>query len=266
MIGTFGWRSQGQCRRIGLQMKPIELGERLGRWSSGRGPLHALLAARLRRLIDEGELPARRAAAARPGARHRRSRSGAAPSSRPTSCCATTGGSSGARAAARGWPGRLGARPGSAAADHGRAGVPAPAGAARRGDPAGLRRPGPAAAGAGRGVRGACCPRWPRPPATSATTRAGHPALRRAIADRYTARGHPHRPRAHPGHQRRPAGPVAARPRLLVPGDRVLVRGADLPRCAGGVPRSRPPYRGPCRSGWPACGRRSGSTAPRWPT
>jgi DNA-binding transcriptional MocR family regulator len=38
-------------------MKPIELGERLGRWSSGRGPLPALLSARLRQLIDEGELP-----------------------------------------------------------------------------------------------------------------------------------------------------------------------------------------------------------------
>jgi DNA-binding transcriptional MocR family regulator len=38
-------------------MKPIELGERLGRWSSGRGPLPVLLAERLRRLIDEGELP-----------------------------------------------------------------------------------------------------------------------------------------------------------------------------------------------------------------
>jgi DNA-binding transcriptional MocR family regulator len=38
-------------------MKPIELSDRLGRWSSGRGPLPALLAARLRRLIDEGELP-----------------------------------------------------------------------------------------------------------------------------------------------------------------------------------------------------------------
>jgi DNA-binding transcriptional MocR family regulator len=37
-------------------MKPIELAERLGRWSSGRGPLHVLLAARLRRLIDEGEV------------------------------------------------------------------------------------------------------------------------------------------------------------------------------------------------------------------
>ena len=37
-------------------MKPIELGERLGRWSLGRGPLPALLAARLRQLIDEGEL------------------------------------------------------------------------------------------------------------------------------------------------------------------------------------------------------------------
>jgi DNA-binding transcriptional MocR family regulator len=38
-------------------MKPIELAERLGRWSSGRGPLHVVLAGRLRRLIDEGELP-----------------------------------------------------------------------------------------------------------------------------------------------------------------------------------------------------------------
>jgi DNA-binding transcriptional MocR family regulator len=57
MLGTFGWRSQSQCRRIGLQMKPIELGERLSRWSSGRGPLYVLLAARLRQLIDEGELP-----------------------------------------------------------------------------------------------------------------------------------------------------------------------------------------------------------------
>src|SRR5271156_3781852 len=38
-------------------MKPIELSERLGRWSSGRGPLYVLLATRLRRLIDEGELP-----------------------------------------------------------------------------------------------------------------------------------------------------------------------------------------------------------------
>lgn len=31
--------------------------QRLGRWSSGRGPLYVLLAARLRRLIDDGELP-----------------------------------------------------------------------------------------------------------------------------------------------------------------------------------------------------------------
>lgn len=38
-------------------MEPIELSERLGRWPAGRGPLHVLLAARLRRLIDEGELP-----------------------------------------------------------------------------------------------------------------------------------------------------------------------------------------------------------------
>lgn len=37
-------------------MKPIELSERLGRWSSGRGPLPVLLAAGVRRLIGEGEL------------------------------------------------------------------------------------------------------------------------------------------------------------------------------------------------------------------
>lgn len=38
-------------------MNPIEVTERLGRWSSGRGRLSALLAARLRSLIDDGELP-----------------------------------------------------------------------------------------------------------------------------------------------------------------------------------------------------------------
>lgn len=37
-------------------MEPIEVVDRLGRWSSGRGPLYALLAARLRRLIDDGDL------------------------------------------------------------------------------------------------------------------------------------------------------------------------------------------------------------------
>jgi DNA-binding transcriptional MocR family regulator len=42
-------------------MSPItsaELAARLGRWSAGRGPLYLLLAARLRTLIDDGELPA----------------------------------------------------------------------------------------------------------------------------------------------------------------------------------------------------------------
>ena len=37
-------------------MDPIELAQRLGRWSSGRGPLYVLLATRLRTLIDDGEL------------------------------------------------------------------------------------------------------------------------------------------------------------------------------------------------------------------
>jgi hypothetical protein len=40
-----------------LQIEPIELGERLDRWPVGRGPLLVLLPARLRQLIDEGELP-----------------------------------------------------------------------------------------------------------------------------------------------------------------------------------------------------------------
>ncbi|MFD0360456.1 PLP-dependent aminotransferase family protein [Nocardia sp. GCM10030253] len=39
-------------------MDPINVIERLGRWSAGRGPLYALLATGLRRLIDDGELPA----------------------------------------------------------------------------------------------------------------------------------------------------------------------------------------------------------------
>jgi DNA-binding transcriptional MocR family regulator len=38
-------------------MEPIDLTEQLGRWSAGRGPLYVLLAARLRRLIDDGDLP-----------------------------------------------------------------------------------------------------------------------------------------------------------------------------------------------------------------
>src|SRR5262247_2575910 len=48
---------QSQSGTIGLHMEPINLPERLGRWPAGRGPLHVLLAGRLRRLIDDGELP-----------------------------------------------------------------------------------------------------------------------------------------------------------------------------------------------------------------
>ncbi|BBH68661.1 GntR family transcriptional regulator [Actinoplanes sp. OR16] len=39
-------------------MEPIGIVERLGRWSSGRGALYLLLAARIRTMIDDGELPA----------------------------------------------------------------------------------------------------------------------------------------------------------------------------------------------------------------
>ncbi|GAA0503520.1 GntR family transcriptional regulator [Paractinoplanes deccanensis] len=38
-------------------MEPIGIVERLGRWASGRGALYLLLAARIRALIDDGELP-----------------------------------------------------------------------------------------------------------------------------------------------------------------------------------------------------------------
>ncbi|MGV9680797.1 aminotransferase-like domain-containing protein [Nocardia sp. NPDC003482] len=37
-------------------MEPIELADRLGRWSAGRGPLYLLLAGRMRALIEDGEL------------------------------------------------------------------------------------------------------------------------------------------------------------------------------------------------------------------
>ncbi|MFF2087189.1 PLP-dependent aminotransferase family protein [Nocardia sp. NPDC058176] len=37
-------------------MEPIELADRLGRWSADRGPMYLLLAGRLRTLIDDGEL------------------------------------------------------------------------------------------------------------------------------------------------------------------------------------------------------------------
>ncbi|MFH8347788.1 PLP-dependent aminotransferase family protein [Streptomyces sp. NPDC018045] len=39
-----------------MPTEPAELADRLGRWSAGHGPLYLLLAARLRRLVDEGEL------------------------------------------------------------------------------------------------------------------------------------------------------------------------------------------------------------------
>ncbi|WP_280478283.1 PLP-dependent aminotransferase family protein [Nocardia cyriacigeorgica] len=38
-------------------MEPIDVAARLGRWATGRGPLYVLLAGRLRRLIDVGDLP-----------------------------------------------------------------------------------------------------------------------------------------------------------------------------------------------------------------
>src|SRR4051812_39282514 len=56
-LGARAVRAQGQSRRIGPVLEPLDdVVARLGRWSAGRGSLHALLAARLRRMIDDGEL------------------------------------------------------------------------------------------------------------------------------------------------------------------------------------------------------------------
>src|SRR5580693_8500843 len=188
-------------------MEPIELGERLGRWPVGRGPLLVLLPARLRRLIDEGELP--------PGE--------PLPPDRALAAALAVGRSTVVaaydllrqderiiRRQGQWRPGRR-ARARRRAADDQRAHLSAPAGAGRRGDPACLRRTRHPAAGTGPGVR----PHRANP---------GRPRRHRLLPGRppgaaprdrrplYRTRN-PHRPGAHPGHHRRPAGSVAARPR-----------------------------------------------------
>jgi DNA-binding transcriptional MocR family regulator len=221
-------------------MEPIELGERLGRWPAGRGPLYVLLAARLRRLIDEGELP--------PGE--------PLPPDRALAAALAVGRStvvaaydllrqderivrrqgSGTRIAG---PGPGGVRPTTSA-------------------PIFLHLLEP-----GDGVIPLACaaPDTPPPELAAAYARiaptlvapgdigyypAGHPALRRAIAGRYTGRGI----RTGPEHILVTAGAQQALSllarALLVPGDRVLVEGPTYPgaleafREQAAVPRSLP--------------------------
>lgn len=57
IVELLGATIQRQSAIIGLVMDPITVTDRLGRWSAGRGPLYALLAAGLRGLIEDGELP-----------------------------------------------------------------------------------------------------------------------------------------------------------------------------------------------------------------
>src|SRR5215471_4394125 len=241
MLGGPRWRSQSQCRKIGLQMNPIELGERLGRWSSGRGPLPVLLAGRLRRLIDEGDLP--------PGE--------PLPPDRALAAALTVGRSTVVAAydlLSR--DGRIVRRRGSGTRV---AGNEPPGPRPTTGAPIFLHLLEPRD-----GVIPLACaaPDAPPPELADAYARivpklagtsgdigyhpAGHIALRRAIAERYTAHGiraGPERILVTTGAQQ--ALSLLARA-LLAPGDRVLVEGPTYPgalealREQAAVPRSLP--------------------------
>jgi DNA-binding transcriptional MocR family regulator len=222
-------------------MKPIELGERLGRWSSGRGPLHVLLAARLRRLIDEGELP--------PGE--------PLPPDRALASALAVGRSTVVAAYdLLRQDGRVVRRQGSGTRVAGA-------------EPAGVRQTTSAPIflhllEPHDGVIALACaaPNTSPPEVAEAYARiagvlaattgdigyypAGHPVLRRAIADRYTGRGVPTGPESilvTSGAQQ--ALSLLARA-LLAPGDRVLVEGPTYPgalevfREQAAIPRSMP--------------------------
>lgn len=224
MLAGPWWRSQIQCGRIGLQMKPIELAERMGRWSTGRGPLPVLLAARLRRLIDEGELPSGQPL----------------PPDRALAAALTVGRSTVVAAYdLLRQDGRIVRHQGSGT----RVAGAGPAGSRQTtSEPMFLHLLEPRD-----GVIPLACaaPDTPPPelaeayarvvPALAATTGdigyypAGHPALRRAVADRYTRRGVPTGPERvliTAGGQQ--ALSLLARA-LLAPGDRVLVEGPTYP-------------------------------------
>jgi DNA-binding transcriptional MocR family regulator len=205
-------------------MEPIELGERLGRWPAGRGPLHVLLAARLRRLIDEGELP--------PGE--------PLPPDRALASVLAVGRSTVVAAYdLLRQDGRVVRRQGSGTRVAGT-------------EPGGVRQTTSAPIflhllEPGDGVIQLACAAPDRPPPELAEAYArivpvlaaatgdigyypaGHPALRRAIADRYTGRGirtGPERIMVTAGGQQ--ALSLLARA-LLAPGDRVLVERPTYP-------------------------------------
>ena len=203
-------------------MEPIELGERLGRWPAGRGPLHVLLAARLRRLIDEGELP--------PGE--------PLPPDRALAAALAVGRSTVVAAYdLLRQDERIVRRQGSGT----RVAGSEPSVRQTTSAPLFLHLLEP-----GDGVIPLACaaPDTPPPEVAEAYARivpalvapadigyypAGHPALRRAIADRYTARGirsGPERILVTTGAQQ--ALSLLARA-LLAPGDRVLVEGPTYP-------------------------------------
>jgi DNA-binding transcriptional MocR family regulator len=211
-------------------MKPIDLGERLGRWSSGRGPLPVLLSARLRRLIDEGELP--------PGE--------LLPPDRALASALAVGRSTVVAAYEElRREGRIVRRQGSGTRVAGAGGLvaaPAPAVRPTTGAPVFLHLLEPrdgviplacAAPGAPpRELVAACEAMLPRLAAMTGDLGlypAGHPALRQAIADRYAERGiatGPERIMVTGGAQQ--ALSLLARA-LLVPGDRVLAEAPTYP-------------------------------------
>jgi DNA-binding transcriptional MocR family regulator len=205
-------------------MDPIELTERLGRWSADRGPLYLLLATRLRQLIDNGELP--------PGAR--------LPPERALASALATGRSTVVAAydLLRG-EGRIVRQQGSGTRVRGPA-VPALPGTTSA--PAFLHLLEPA----GDVIALACAaPQAPPPELAQAYQRilpelaaidgdigyrpAGHPALRRGIAERYRQLGVPTDPEqimvTNGGQQA-----LSLLARLLVrPGDRVLTEAPAYP-------------------------------------
>lgn len=223
-------------------MEPIALAERLGRWSVGRGPLYLLLAAGLRRLIDDAELP--------PGA--------SLPPDRRLAAALAVGRTTVVAAydLLRD-EGRIVRHRGSGTRVAGPAVPPA---AATTGAPVFLHLLAPED-----GVIPLACaaPDAPPPEVAAAYARvaprlaairgdigyhpAGYPALRRAIADRYRARGVPTEPAqimvTNGGQQA-----LSLITRLLVsPGDRVLVEAPTYPgaiealRDAAAVLRTLPP-------------------------
>lgn len=222
-------------------MKPIDVPERLGRWSSGRGPLYVLLAAALRRLIDDGELPA----------------GCPLPTDRALAAALAVGrGTVVAAYDLLHGEGRIARRQGSGTRVAGPAGAPPPD---TTGAPIFLHLLEPAG-----GVLPLACAAPDRPPPAVAEAYAavlpvlaatagdigyhpaGHPALRRAIADRFTARGLPTAPdRVLVTNGAQQALSLLARA-FLRPGDRVLVEAPTYPgalevlREAAAVPRALP--------------------------